>query len=885
MLNGAQGLTSRIPDRRIAVQWAVCLLLVIGFGAIEGTLALPTNAAVPPPAANYAVAAPVLQPATPSSTPTLTPTRIPSQVARLVSRAGGSVPGQPQVDANTIAMYHFDSPADTQAIDATGHHTGTFQGDVSVASEGQYAGALRAFPNGRVIIGNMGDLRQGTIEAFVDFSGTCKNALGTFPFVIAGPDPANGQVNMVFGSYNYTNNPVPTVGLSIKVDGVWQTVIAGINSCRYLVGKAADYWPYEAWRYHHVAATWGPRGMEVWVDGVLHGLNSNPGGRQTCNPQEQIYGGVYSPFIDYSLLKPWSGYPLCPRPVFSYAPAAGTYTGGLPPYNAVQIAGCAPGMGCFDGLIDEIRISNIQRIFDWKTTDPTSTPTVTRTPVQPRAYSVDPYTLALYHMDSVSGSLTYDEVSHQRATANQPLVLVPGRYGAAVELDGSTGIYLPSPGGPSNGTIEAWVKFASDADPLVIYGGLHYYGGILTLLGKNNILSQNLIFGVFDDISWHVADSGIKPSSLVGSWHHVAGTYGANGLQIWIDGVLRGTAPYQGKPIAPYYHRVGCNGGSGCIKGQIDEFRYSSIQRYFAPAATPTPVFFASPASRATTTVQAVAPGLSNDDEARLNGMINPAYRSLTQPGGSSSTDRLAAPSGGTPVLAAAAAIDLAPPPLAGSTPQNIAKSSALTEPLSVDRPLDLDANAVAVYRLNSQHGITLSDATGNYPAILFGDATIKSTGDGRQALALSGGLSYAQVSHFNTPESGTVEAWASFDANPGQMTIVAARHNNAPRFLLGVRADENLSLGFGVYSAVWQWADSGLTPRSLGSGWHHLAGTWGPRGVEIWIDGTLRGVNPYNNGIPDSRDDTLLVGWSPGSAGMVGQISQIRLSKTQRSY
>ncbi len=895
MLNDAQGISSRISHQRVAAQWAICLLLVIGFVAIESSLALPTIAAVPMPPGGHEVPLAVVQSAAPTSTPGVTPTHELSQVARPFSRAGASIQGQPQADANTIALYHFDSPAETQAIDATGHYTGTFAGPISITDQGLYAGALRASPpNGRVIIGNMGDLRQGTIEAFVDFSIPCQVIGASFPFVVAGPDPEHGQINMVFGSYDnsmysITNGPFPTVAFSIKVDGIWQTVLTNINSCRYLNAKSAPYWPYEAWRYHHVAATWGPRGMELWVDGVLHGRNSNPGWRQTCNPQEQIWGGDYNPYTDYSVLPPWSQYPLCPGMLPPYSVVGGTYTGGIPGYNYIQIGGCAPGMGCFDGKLDELRISNVQRVFDWRTTDPTPTPTLTRTPVHVGSYPVDQYTLSLFPMDSASGPATYDEARRQYFYANRGLTLAAGRYGSAVALDGLTGISIGNPGQPTNRTIEAWVNLTADADRIVIFGGKRFYNSwdVDLLLGKWSQLNPNLILAIWDDSNWHIVDSGIKPSSLVGAWHHIAGSFGDAGLQIWVDGQLRGTAPYDERWLHSLYdYNIGCDPSNRCIKAKIDEFRISSVQRFFAPVATPTPVFFASPASRATTTVQAIAPGLSNDDETRLNGMINPAYRSSTQPGGPSSMGPVAALSaGGTPVLAAAAVVDLSLPPLPAGTPPSIARPLVPAEPLSVDSPLPLDANAVALYRLNSQYGITLSDATGNYPAILFGDATIKSTGEGRQALALSGGLSYAQVSHFSNPQSGTVEAWAAFDANPGQMTIVAARHNNAPRFLLGVRADQSLSLGFGVYGAGWQWADSGITLRMLGSGWHHLAGTWGPRGVEIWIDGVLRGVNPYSSGIPDGSDNTLLVGWSPGSAGMVGQISQIRISKTQRSY
>ncbi len=898
MRNGGQGLSRRDPDRRVVIQWAVCLLLVIAFLSVGGTFPSPMNAQVLDSTNNSLIPGVLLPPPTPSSpadfTPTSTPAELPirepTQMARKVSWSEGSVPGQPQVDANTVALYHLDTANGSQVIDDTGRHMGTLQGNASITSQGVYAGALQVSSGGRVLTGYLGDLRQGTIEAFVDLKEPCRGTIGpAYPFVVAGPDPANGQINLLFGSYDRTNSHYPTVSLSILVDGVWQSAAAGINSCRYLTGYNpwAPYWPYDVWRFHHVAGTWGPRGMEIWVDGILHGVNSDPGGRQSCNPQEQIWGEPYNSTLDYGQVKspPWWGYPNCPFPHLTNSPPPGTYTGGLPAYNAFQIGGCAPGMDCLNSRLDEVRISNVQRTFK-EAVVPTVTLTPTPTPVHIGAYGVDQYTMALYHMDSASGEFVYDEVSHRAATANHNLTLSTGRYGSAVVLDGATGIRIPGPDQPAGGTIEAWVNLTADSDPLVIFGGFHYYGGLYTLLGKSSQLSQNLVFAIGDGgTRWNIADSGIRPSSLIGSWHHIAGTYGAAGLQIWVDGQVRGTASYFGKTTPAYSYSIGSDASFRGIKGQIDEFRYSSVQRAFAPLATPTPVFSVLPASIATTTFQASSPGLT--DDARINGMINPVYRSLSQPSGSFPTGPLAAASAGlSPVPVPAAAIAIPPLPVPGNTPPSIAASPALkTNSLSVDQPLALDANAIALYRLNSQYGITLSDATGNNPALLFGDATIKSQGAERPALTLNGGLSYAQATHFKSPRSGTVEVWANFQANPGQVTILAARQNNAPRFLLGVRADENLSLGFGLYQAGWRWADSGVTLQALGSGWHHVAGTWGPRGVEIWIDGSLRGVNPYANGMADEGDSTLLIGWSPGSAGMNGQLSQIRISNTQRSY
>jgi hypothetical protein len=66
--------------------------------------------------------------------------------------------------------------------------------------------------------------------------------------------------------------------------------------------------------------------------------------------------------------------------------------------------------------------------------------------------------------------------------------------------------------------------------------------------------------------------------------------------------------------------------------------------------------------------------------------------------------------------------------------------------------------------------------------------------------------------------------------------------------------------LMFGVWetpATLWHWARSGVTPDT--NVWYHVAGTWGPSGVCIYINGALSGFEPYTGPTPDYLQHNLL--------------------------
>lgn len=568
---------------RIVVQMSACVMLGL-------LVVVSATATVSAPQAHVTTTTPrpLILSRTPSPRATATSTRAAvtrTSTARAV--APRSMPGQPQVDAHTIALYHFDSP-NAVAVDATGNYTGTLHGNAIILDSGLYAGVLNLDGNSSYVrTGYLGSMPQGTIELFVDFQEACQQGYTFTLFSVGGEFGSNSSVLRI-GQF-----PGRFLGFDIYSDGVWHSADSGINACRYLTSTSGQLWPYETWRFHHMAVTWGPRGMEIWVDGVLHGVGTDyPDAyirpyKYMCNPQMQMGDMDGEP--------PNPLYPACKTPVMAptmpaYPP--GDYTGGLSDY-ATMLIGCDSNGSCFKGRIDEVRISNIQRTFHWSVV-PTVTPTPTWTPISPSGeYSVDAYTQALYHLNFYAFGGVWEEVSQTYHNLIGLGRIVPnGRFGPGLSLDGYSRVDIGDPGALFQGTVEAWVLFeANQVQPIFAVPRNDVTNQMLLFLGSLPYFST-LRFGIYDgeDIMYWV-DSGVTPSSLAGCWHHIAGTWGPRGMEIWIDGILRNADRNVTLGMAwshPFW-RLGCDNNGQCMTGILDEARISRIQRIFV-----SPSFFSS---------------------------------------------------------------------------------------------------------------------------------------------------------------------------------------------------------------------------------------------------------------------------------------------------
>jgi len=192
------------------------------------------------------------------------------------------------------------------------------------------------------------------------------------------------------------------------------------------------------------------------------------------------------------------------------------------------------GARAFEGIIDEVRISNVART----TFDLTSAP------------SLDGNTVALWHFDEGTGDVVDDVADTPHAddgticgaswTGIGP-TWTAGKFGNALLFDGMDDLVRIVPASTSLDitdtiTIEAWIKPSS---PYSIHGDIvrRQKGYELCLLTNGKI---EIAFPYTGPSGWWDSTSTIPIPA--GDYYHVAFTYdkdgGANNLKIYVNGLL-----------------------------------------------------------------------------------------------------------------------------------------------------------------------------------------------------------------------------------------------------------------------------------------------------------------------------------------------------------
>jgi hypothetical protein len=129
---------------------------------------------------------------------------------------------------------------------------------------------------------------------------------------------------------------------------------------------------------------------------------------------------------------------------------------------------------------------------------------------------------------------------------------------------------------------------------------------------------------------------------------------------------------------------------------------------------------------------------------------------------------------------------------------------------------------------------------------------------------------------------AGTLEAWVKFtDSSVNHWLFVSKQlYNSDPNVWLEGLAQGPIRFFFKGYSV-----DSDVSVASLVGCWHHVAATFGPRGMELWIDGVIHGTNTLNKAGMGSQVDSWKIACNFMNACMKGMLDEVRVSNIQRTF
>ncbi|HOW69567.1 MAG TPA: hypothetical protein PKY77_03110 [Phycisphaerae bacterium] len=202
-------------------------------------------------------------------------------------------------------------------------------------------------------------------------------------------------------------------------------------------------------------------------------------------------------------------------------------------------------------------------------------------------------------------------------------------------------------------------------------------------------------------------------------------------------------------------------------------------------------------------------------------------------------------------------------------------------------RPYDVDTNTVVLYHVDN----TATDEVGFHDGVLYGDAGYVPAKFG-SGLGLDGSGDYMRAGNVHVDPSrdlsqGTVELWFKLDQAPPNFVLTGSGTEYGSYwddgFFFGRHTGYSNNLVFMLWSGSWEVADTGMAPESLVGEWHHAAGTWGPAGLEVWLDGQVMGTNPYTGGLPNPSYQTMLIGTDAWTWATPGVIDEVRVSDVQR--
>ena len=375
----------------------------------------------------------------------------------------------------------------------------------------------------------------------------------------------------------------------------------------------------------------------------------------------------------------------------------------------------------------------------------------------------------------------------------QPVADRGGRPDGAYELSGDGLVRIddgPGLDGLDRFSLCAWVRPGEDREMVVVDKTLAGDGVLGNDAYRLSVLQGG---GVRLEVSNGAGEDPLTSVSaedgavVVGTWHHLCGTHDGARLSLYVDGALAGSVDF-----AP---------------GMVDNGEYLQLGRCSGPADPCANTAWSGALDEVVLLGRALSP-LEVEAYYESRGGFGTRLPPAAQP----DFDDLRVAEDGVEVeFEVVGAIPLA------------------------DRPDDLDDHVVAYWPLDGDGADASEQGLDGVPAGAV--ATRGRFGDTDGALAFQGDDHEVRVSADRVPElpAGTLEAWLWLTAGQEDGSIVDNNANDAdPPGDLSLSVDAQ-----GAVSVSFQGGETLTSDAVVGpGGWHHVAVTWGPASMWLFVDG-----------------------------------------------
>lgn len=209
-------------------------------------------------------------------------------------------------------------------------------------------------------------------------------------------------------------------------------------------------------------------------------------------------------------------------------------------------------------------------------------------------YNPDVFTMGLWHMDESDGNQTIQDAT--------PYDLDGDLFGNPVRAFSKTGFnrsiifdgaddYIVIPADPnldfesSQFTAELWFRMTVKPEPhaILLKKGIGSTLSYEMFLASQTQDDKGLVAQVQDQAgNFYRVSTGSMNELNVGQWYHAAVTCDGNALRIYLNGVLKGTEPFQGNLYGNTGEGLGIGAsayGNARFMGLIDEVRLSNVAR------------------------------------------------------------------------------------------------------------------------------------------------------------------------------------------------------------------------------------------------------------------------------------------------------------------